>query len=397
MLKYEISEEISWLLEISNLITDIVNNKDKLDKDDYSLINNEEKFIISSNDLNDKFYDIYKFRKNVIEEVYPTFKDDSFWDNIATYRNEGLSFSSFLMNALPKDISIDFKTIGKEDFLINMARSLAYIVIKENDDNEEFKSLENGFYKNSSWTKEKQNFNLEDIFELLEASSLTESCKLDVLRIFTNPEWALDKFYKAYSTCQESIKKNLFLVEERYETFKDFLKSENGLKEYEKTFRINESFHNIDEVLSEKEIDKVCIYIGLSGYYTGSISLSLEEDSQFWSYIGVLLFELKKLTKDAKNIRGEIIEKTKALGDYTRFDILEVLEERPYYVKELAEKLGVSSASLSHHLNLLFQVGFITANIEDRKTYYSINKDAFRELGEKLISISKGGLKCVKI
>ena len=69
MLKYEVSEEISWLLEISNLITDIVNNKDKLDKGDYSLINNEEKFIISSNDLNDEFYDIYKFRKNVIEEV----------------------------------------------------------------------------------------------------------------------------------------------------------------------------------------------------------------------------------------------------------------------------------------------------------------------------------------
>lgn len=392
MLKYEVSEDISWILEISNLISDIVNNQDKLNRGDYSLIDNEEKFIISSGDLNKEFSDIYEFRKNTIEEVYHIFKGDSFWTNIASYTNDGIAFSSFLMNSLPKDITIDYREIDEENFLINMARSLSYIVGKENGENEDFSSLEKGFYKSSSWTKERVNFELEDIFELLEASYLSESCKLDVLRIFTNPKWALDKFYNAYSLCQKAIEKNLILVEERYDEFKAFLKSEKGLSQYEKTFRIKESFDNIDEVLSHREEDTVYIYVGLSGYYTGSINLSLEKDSQFWSYIGILLFDLRKLTKDAKNVRGEIIEKTKALGDYSRFDILEVLEERPYYVKELAEKLGVSSASLSHHLNLLFQAGFITANIEDRKTYYSINKDTFRELGEKLIGISEGAL-----
>ena len=90
-----------------------------------------------------------------------------------------------------------------------------------------------------------------------------------------------------------------------------------------------------------------------------------------------------------KIIKEKIIEKSKAIGDKTRFNILESLKERPYYLKELADKFNTSSASISHHMTILMDNELVTSYYDDRKAYYILNKKEFKTLGEFFINLSE--------
>lgn len=56
---------------------------------------------------------------------------------------------------------------------------------------------------------------------------------------------------------------------------------------------------------------------------------------------------------------GEIAEFLKVLGDKTRMDILHLLTEGPSYGKELAARLGLTTATVSRHLDQLKAVGLV--------------------------------------
>jgi DNA-binding transcriptional ArsR family regulator len=70
----------------------------------------------------------------------------------------------------------------------------------------------------------------------------------------------------------------------------------------------------------------------------------------------------------------------KALSDKNRLDIIDLLGERDWYVYELAEKLGMSAATISYHLGLLYEFNIVKFQRNDHRMYYSLNKVKFKEL-----------------
>lgn len=390
--KYKVSKDINWIAEITILIGELLNKKEEILEKNYNLVTNDEVFLNSKESVNEIFSDVYTFRKNVIEEVAPLVIDNKFWEALGSYENYGFGQYSVLFNALPNDLSKNYSDITEEEFLKNIITSVVANVHVNNEGDERFATIEDGTYKNSNWDLNNIKIDFNDIFELLEASTYTDSTRLEILRIIKNPKESREKFIKLFSKIEKIIKKHLHLVEERINNLYDFLNTDEGKKKLEETFRINEeNFLGINEELKKdgRDLDYITLYVGVCGYNSGSIKISVEEDSIPWAGIGLILFELSDLKEGAKHNSNKIIDMTKALGDRTRFKILEVLMERPYYLKELAEKLDTSSASLSHHINLLFQADFITLKVEDRKSYYCLNKKAFEGLGKMLINLSK--------
>ena len=74
-----------------------------------------------------------------------------------------------------------------------------------------------------------------------------------------------------------------------------------------------------------------------------------------------------------------LLELFKALGDKRRMEILFLLREHPYYGQELAEKLSLSPATISHHMNLMLQCGLIVMEQDGLKMRYSISPDTAKQ------------------
>jgi predicted transcriptional regulator len=49
----------------------------------------------------------------------------------------------------------------------------------------------------------------------------------------------------------------------------------------------------------------------------------------------------------------------RALSNQTRFSIVQLLREKPHYVNEMVEKLGIEQSRISHNLACLLNCGFV--------------------------------------
>lgn len=73
-------------------------------------------------------------------------------------------------------------------------------------------------------------------------------------------------------------------------------------------------------------------------------------------------------------------ERLKIIGDVTRLKIIKMLHMKPMYGKEIAEKLGLTTATVSHHLDALRQQGLINMEQVKQIKYFSTNFQAVKSL-----------------
>ena len=67
----------------------------------------------------------------------------------------------------------------------------------------------------------------------------------------------------------------------------------------------------------------------------------------------------------------------KCLADKSRIQILKSLMEEEMYVERLAERIGITAATVSFHLKKLEDVGAVKSRKDQYYTMYSINSDMF--------------------
>ena len=67
----------------------------------------------------------------------------------------------------------------------------------------------------------------------------------------------------------------------------------------------------------------------------------------------------------------------KCLADRSRLQILKSLLQEDMYVERLAERLGLTSATISFHLRKLEEAGAVTSRKEQYYTMYAIRRDVF--------------------
>ena len=70
--------------------------------------------------------------------------------------------------------------------------------------------------------------------------------------------------------------------------------------------------------------------------------------------------------------RPEILDQLAALADPTRARLLLVLERQPLTVSELCDVLDLPQSTVSRHLKLLGDQGWLTKRREGTKHYYSL-------------------------
>jgi DNA-binding transcriptional ArsR family regulator len=73
-----------------------------------------------------------------------------------------------------------------------------------------------------------------------------------------------------------------------------------------------------------------------------------------------------------------------ALGDPSRFAIVQRLAERPHAVGELAEELPISRQAVSQHLRVLKTAGLVADRAEGTRRVYRLNPAGVSALKDQL-------------
>ena len=81
-----------------------------------------------------------------------------------------------------------------------------------------------------------------------------------------------------------------------------------------------------------------------------------------------------------------LLEFFKVLGDEKRLQIVGLLARQDYSVEELATILGLSSATVSHHLRRLQKAGLVQARAAQHYHIYSLQLQALHEMSQKILS-----------
>ncbi len=141
------------------------------------------------------------------------------------------------------------------------------------------------------------------------------------------------------------------------------------------------SVHQLSEIISfdsdspEKFPETVIIF---PSYYHRNHSI-FSYDVKTDIAISIAGMQLIEDLMDGANMEEKVIELARALSDSKRINIIRELNKAPNYGYELAQRLNLSSPTISHHMSILFRLGLVTTSKYENKIYYEVNKDKLKQ------------------
>ena len=93
---------------------------------------------------------------------------------------------------------------------------------------------------------------------------------------------------------------------------------------------------------------------------------------------------IQEMIAQVKNSSIYIANGAKALCDRRRVDILKALKSQPLCNQDLSNLLGLSTATISHHMDNLLMNNFVTTTKRGTSTYYTLNSPTLRRFIQEL-------------
>ena len=204
---------------------------------------------------------------------------------------------------------------------------------------------------------------VESIMSFIDACPFTESEKWKLLQIMKSPKMHFKQltdsisantaaFEKAQNKVRTSLKK---LIAQYTETVKDGEKELFG--------KLRKSLNETADVYPSLALPISQIMFSNSCYY-GLLSTTL----------------VKQQGPDQELL----LRCLKALSDNSRLEILKSVKVKPKYNLEIAEQLGLTAATMSHHMGVLLTCGFVGVDKQESKVYYHLDEDAVLQFIETL-------------
>ncbi len=206
-----------------------------------------------------------------------------------------------------------------------------------------------------------------EIIQFIDSTDLSEQAKWKLMRIMQDPKQMLQKLVAAINNNLEAYKKALkeinkplsMLTDEYYKTIQD------------KSDRV---FNKLQDSLSKTSVIYPTMVFPLS-------QMIFEKSC----YYGLLC---KKVLKDEQSDQFSSKEslqiKLKAISDKSKLEILTSLKSSPKYNLEIAEQLGLTAATMSHHMSVLLTCGFVGVEKRNGRVYYNLDKTAAKQFIEEL-------------
>jgi len=97
-----------------------------------------------------------------------------------------------------------------------------------------------------------------------------------------------------------------------------------------------------------------------------------------------------QLNRNSNDLEA-LVKIFKALSDQSRLRIIALLaEDRRRSVSEVANELGMSISSVSHHLSILGNLGFVGKKRNGKQVYHSLDDQCVRDILKRAIEHVSG-------
>lgn len=221
--------------------------------------------------------------------------------------------------------------------------------------------------------------NLTDLIAFIEGSPYENEAKWEAIKIYNNQEVYFNEILDLLTETVELLRSRHEVSIRRLE--KSFYEYWTGYQEKK------DIIETIKEKLSISWESRAAGTILLPQLFQPfSVALSMDAEDPLKPEvirIGIMMNENFVLT--GKRIKKEdIVNIGKLLSDKSKVDILELAGRKPFYGKELANELQLSTATISYHVNSLLKEGLLKADVNANKVYYSLNREVLSTYFEDL-------------
>lgn len=239
----------------------------------------------------------------------------------------------------------------------------------------------------------------ESLFRLFMGDAESQECQsthtdadltnmIDGLELDVQEKWTLHLLYHNFDMymqeLQSILEQAVTLYEEQLPLLEPLL--ERFAERYHQVVQtepleyINNRFQI--HLMDDKEIR---IVPQIMGFNMVTLHPQQNENSIETLYIGILFEALQEAV--SRVISDEKICKTlKMLSDASKFAILKSIYREPAYGSELADRLNLTTATISHHMNALIHQGFVMMEKRANRIYYRMNRTAVETYLEQLRS-----------
>lgn len=97
-------------------------------------------------------------------------------------------------------------------------------------------------------------------------------------------------------------------------------------------------------------------------------------------YYGLFVDMLPIASKTHADTKDFLLLRLKALSDNSKLQILASLKISPKYNLEIADELGLTAATMSHHMNVLLSCGMVGVEKKNGKVYYHLDSGNLQQI-----------------
>ncbi len=208
-----------------------------------------------------------------------------------------------------------------------------------------------------------------DLLKFIDSSVYEKDIKWETAKIYNSQE-------AAYKEVSDIIKEVIKLLTDKYSEEIAGLEQEfyDYWSEYQQKNDVIKTIN--DKLKISWESEKATVLIpNLFLPYSITFSITEPEYSEKDIIRVNVMLDAGFILTDKEFTKEEVVNIGKLLSDKSKMDILDFVSRKPYYGKEIANELNLSTATISYHVNALLQIGFIKADLFSNKVYYSIDKE----------------------
>ncbi len=206
--------------------------------------------------------------------------------------------------------------------------------------------------------------NYGDFLTILDSSELESEIKLEIL-------FGCFNYEKMLVALLEAIELVAAEIEPLLADFYDLTEATIGEFEMRKDFFYDYVKEATGIVIAATNCDEIYVYpsVLLRGF---SVDVSSSDPAALIVIIDFRIIEIVKMSEILRASSG--IEALRTLVEKTKFEIISAIAKKPMYGSEIAELLGLTSATVSHHVNDLLRNNLIAVDVQKRRAYYSPNR-----------------------
>lgn len=222
------------------------------------------------------------------------------------------------------------------------------------------------------------------IFDAVNRVSMNDDQRMTLLRFFQELDAWHPRFRDLLSALEQICRAHYPLVTRRFERKARALEDAGAQAEPLKWLARMGS-----DIADFRPQDPMYLTLSLLGYNGLGFHLHMDRRLQLQAQYGILFQELDAL-QDKRRARDDLTDRQlKAIADPTRLAIVRSLAAGEQYVQQLADSLGLTPATLSHHLNALLSALLVGLRTQGRRSYYHLNRSELSALADDLHRLSK--------